>query len=365
MCAHPRTMEFPDFGSVFLPKYIDNCRTCDGPLCESQRKLRGYNTSTGYKLFFCDDYHHNDPFNVDDLHRIHNCKKPVSMDRYYKIVGDTGSLLCGYVGCEEFIDLQKFNNNYYCREHMQIFVNLHLQYIDKKNPHETLIAKLQEFNYRKILSIENLRHIYQLENHLLVDKKLYSQLAINLVHKEYLIRNYDYYEEYKLTHPVVNTPKSTPKRGSGNSSNDETTRSGGSGGGGSPIPSVSSYSYFPVPLAASSPLVPPVPSVPLVYQKPVIIPGTNLMYRPKPMLSKSLPEILPAPEVLYTRGIVGTVGNNGYNDNVRIISKNLTRTENVPLIKPAKANNESSFFVNDPTEFLMNPNYRYMSKYNK
>ena len=199
-------MEDKDFSILFYPKYLGKCRVCDGPNCQIQRKLRKYDTSLGYTLFFCEQ-HFVDPYNeinADSSKVVHTSSKPVYKDSHYKIIAPDNKVLCGYIGCNEYLDLQLFSNNYYCREHMQIFVNYHVKCtVDKDSFYENLILKLEEFTCRKILSIENLKYIYQLENQLMVDKKLYSQLAVNLIHKEYLINNHKLFENFKVNKVVL------------------------------------------------------------------------------------------------------------------------------------------------------------------
>lgn len=184
----------------FHPKYVNGHRTCDGPYCNMQKKLCQYITSIGPTLFYC-NYHVNDPYNVYGAPRIHYLDKPLFRSSQYQILTAGEDLMCGYVGCKITNDLVEISQNFFCKEHAQDMVNLQLKYVDKTDPHTTLIIKLKEFNSRKILSPKNIRSIHELEALVRVDKKLYSELAVNLVHKEYLDYNYKIFQEYKSKHP--------------------------------------------------------------------------------------------------------------------------------------------------------------------
>lgn len=199
-------MSIPDSPSKkFTGKYIRGYRACDGPNCTMTKKLGEHETGLDYKVYYC-SFHHNDPFNQFTGIRMHiNLIKPMSTKEHYQIFTPEGDPICAYVGCKEYKNLIIIRDNFFCKDHGQNIVNLEFKYITDKsntdNLHDILIDNIKEFNCRKILSHKNLRTIHESENLLMVDKAIYSESTVNMIHLQHLTNNYNIFEEYKAKHP--------------------------------------------------------------------------------------------------------------------------------------------------------------------
>lgn len=320
-----------DISSFFIPKYIGNIRTCDGPYCKIQQHLHLYNSSIGDNLCYC-DYHNKDPYNMVEVLPTNKLKvypRHKFNQEYYQLFDIGNNLICAYVGCLKNHKLSAFQDYYYCTEHMRIMTDLHLKCISNSRfLYRLLNLKYDEFNCKKIMSPETLSELYNLENILQVDKNFFSRLAINLVHKAYLLKNHQEYQQYKLDHPNLRSSSPLPS---------QLNKSWGVPFGGI-FDSGASSSTEGSP--NGSPTVSPTGS-PIVSPKSKQASSVN---KTKSFIKVSLGN--------YQRSVSPPPGFevNG------IIKQNKSTDLFVPKLD---LNNSDSYFIIDPADFLRNPNYYY------
>ena len=94
-------------------------------------------------------------------------------------------ILCEYVGCNEHNNLKNLYSSHWCNDHGRIITSLRLTVLNKSNTYSMLMNKLKEFSYRKVLNIDLVNEILDIEGILNIDTESSFNMKVNLVHYKY------------------------------------------------------------------------------------------------------------------------------------------------------------------------------------